>query len=354
MNLRRTACVVGLSTLGLAWLAVRVSTGQAASLSAFADRPTSTPLWAGLLDATPVPFAAPLPPSTFTPLDDAYARRIDSPPQWWSCLRCADYRPSGGTWRILFDRGVLRIVYDVTRWRTLASYEVNGDQLRIFNDPVCPWEDGFYQPEKHGGRLALRLVEDTCAFGLRAENLTAGDWLSCSPPDLRAAVSDAWTRPAGCAVARVDPPPVSAPPVTVAVVSGDARKAPSPLAWMAAANADNITPPDGIELAHAPEAVPYGLNLILWDGGPWAEVTTELPAEAIGVQFWGPSTMGVARLLFDGEEVWRGEVAQLGRQLPMYGGYLEVSGFLPGRHTLRVEHLGADERPLTLLFFGGR
>jgi hypothetical protein len=94
--------------------------------------------------------------------------------------------------------------------------------------------------------------------------------------------------------------------------------------------------------------------MILWEAGAWAEMTTELPAQGLGVQFWGPSTMGVARLLFDGEEVWRGEVAQLGRSLQQYGGYLEVSGFPPGRHTLRVEHLGADERPLTVLFFGGR
>jgi hypothetical protein len=64
--------------------------------------------------------------------------------------------------------------------------------------------------------------------------------------------------------------------------------------------------------------------------------------------------MGVARLLFDGEEVWRGEVAPLGRHLQLFGGYLEISGFPPGEHVLRVEHLGADERPLTVLYFGGR
>jgi hypothetical protein len=142
--------------------------------------------------------------------------------------------------------------------------------------------------------------------------------------------------------------------LTVTILPGDARKDPTTLAWVAPANAENVAPPVGVEIAHAAEAVRYGLNVILWEGGPWAEVTTDRSTEAFGVQFWGPSSMGIARLLFDGEEVWRGEVARLGGHLTMYGGYVQLSGFAPGPHTLRVEHLRADERPLTVLFFGGR
>jgi hypothetical protein len=346
--------MVCLSAVGMAWFAYRHSVGEASAAPPPAVHPTPTPLWAGLLGHEAVPQASAVPPSSPTALDDAYVRHADAPPQWWSCLRCADYRPSGGTWRILLDRGVLRMVYDVTRWRTIASYVVDGDQLRIFNDPFCPWEEGVYQWEVVAGHLALDVVEDTCAFGLRAQNLMAGDWVSCRPPDLRAAVSDAWSKPAGCAAARVEPAPQSSSPVVVSVVPGDARQVPSALEWIAPANADNITPPSGVRLDHHPRAVPYGLNMILWEGGSWAEVTTERQAQAIGVQFWGPSTMGVARLLFDGEEVWRGEVAPLGRHLQLFGGYLEISGFPPGEHVLRVEHLGADERPLTVLYFGGR
>jgi hypothetical protein len=142
--------------------------------------------------------------------------------------------------------------------------------------------------------------------------------------------------------------------VTVTVYPDDARQDPSRLAWRAAANADNIPSPPGIQITHAEGVVPYGVNLILWEGGRWAEMTTDIPSRALGVQFWGPARMGTARLLFDGQEVWRGEVAQLGEHLTMYGGYVEVSGFAPGRHTLRVEHLGVDDRPETVLFFGGR
>jgi hypothetical protein len=339
---------------GILALAVLLSAGEAAASFDVGDRPTPTPLWGGLLDHGPVPIAADLPATTRTTVDGVYARHSNKPPQWWSCLRCADYRPAGGTWRILLDRGVLRILYDVTAWRTLASYEIDGDRLRIFNDPICPWEEGLYRWELHDGSLRLHVVEDTCGFGLRSANLTAGPWLACAPPDLRAAASDAWSKPPGCAPARIAEPPDSPPSVEVRVASGDARKDLSPLKWLAPANADNVAPPDGIVVARHPGAVPYGLNVVLWKGGDWAEVTVDLATEAIGVQFWGPSSMGIARLLFDGEEVWRGEVSQLGRYLQLYGGYVEVTGYSSGVHRLRVEHLGADDRPVTVLFFGGR
>lgn len=352
MTLRRFALAAGLLTLALGGFASQRA-GEGAAVTIQEDRPTPTALWGGLLDHSPVAVAAPLPPPESTAVDDAYVRHLESAPQWWSCLRCADYRPSGGTWRLMFDRGILRIVYDVTQWRNLASYEVRGDEVRVFNDPICPWDEGVYRWAKDAGRLRLQVVEDKCAFGLRADNLTAGDWLTCRPPDVRAAASDAWSKPSGCAPARVEPAHGS-PSVMVTIYSGDARQADSPPTWIAAANAENLAPPDGIEIARAPEAVDYGLNVILWEGGPWVEATATRPMEAIGVQFWGPSTMGVARLLFDGEEVWRGEVAPLGRYYQLFGGYLEISGFPPGEHTLRVEHLGADERPLTVLFFGGR
>ena len=35
-----------------------------------------------------------------------------------------------------------------------------------------------------------------------------------------------------------------------------------------------------------------------------------------------------------------------------YGGYIEVSGFGPGPHTLRAESLGIDYRPVTIALFG--
>jgi len=351
---RRLSALTMAAGAGLALLSAGLAPWAVAALPMGDVHPTPTPLWGGMLDHEPVPVHSPVPPSVETPIDGAYVRTIDAPPEWWTCLRCADYRPSGGTWRLLLDRGVLRIVDDASRWRSMASVEVHGDQLRVFNDPFCPWDDGTYRWDLQDGRLGLQVVKDECSFGLRAKNLTTGVWLSCRPPDLRAAVSDAWTKPAGCSPPVVPPPPSLPPAVTVSIYPDDPRLDPGRLAWRASANADNRPPPPDVEISRADRAVPYGVTVILWTGGPWVEMTTDHPSEAMGVQFWGPARMGVARVLFDGEEVWRGDAADLGNHLTMFGGYVEISGFPAGRHTLRVEQLGADDRPLTVMLFGGR
>jgi len=52
-----------------------------------------------------------------------------------------------------------------------------------------------------------------------------------------------------------------------------------------------------------------------------------------------------------------GRATITGRLMPGSGGdlaFMNVPGFDAGRHTLRVEHLDADGRPLTVLFFGVR
>ena len=317
--------------------------------------PTPTPLWSGLLQLTPVPNDLPLPADDRTPIDGTFAVHDPSPPQWWSCLRCADYRPSGGTWRLRFDRGVLRILYPVTGWRNLASFEVAGETLEVFNDPICPWDRGTYRWHLTEGRLDLEAVEDSCSFGLRAENLSRGTWSSCAPPDNRAAVSDAWEMPPGC---EQNNPGLSTPSpsneLSVSIHPGDVRRSAVPPQLLVAANSENLIPSDGLEISRSEGVVPYGLNLILWEGGPWAEATVDIPADAIGVQFWGPATMGAGRVMFDGQEIWRGRAADLGSSLVQYGGYVEVSGFAPGRHRIRVEHLDLEGRPLTILFFGVR
>jgi hypothetical protein len=67
----------------------------------------------------------------------------------------------------------------------------------------------------------------------------------------------------------------------------------------------------------------------------------------MGVQFWGAPQSGWARILFDGLEVWRGLTSSLGFEQLQYGGYVEISGFEVGRHTIRAESLGFDYHPLT-------
>ena len=118
------------------------------------------------------------------------------------------------------------------------------------------------------------------------------------------------------------------------------------------ANHDEITPPVGIDIRHDDTSIPYGLNRVLWGEGSWVEASTELPFETIGVQVYGDNTIGWARLLFDGQEVWRGDTREIWTDRGRFGGYIEVSGFEPGKHTLRIESLGADYHPVVVAFFG--
>ena len=188
--------------------------------------PMPTNTWSSLLEITPIPYASPLPESDQTRIDGTYAYFDPAPPQWWACLRCADYRPAGGVWRLQFYRGVMRIYYEVTGWKSLASYTVLGDHLYLFNDPYCKDATGEYKWDLVDGRLTLEIVDDPCSFRLRGQNLSGGVWEEC-PAGHAADVE----QPRGCTDATVEPIIVPALPdgLKVTVHEADVRlDAPTP------------------------------------------------------------------------------------------------------------------------------
>lgn len=305
--------------------------------------------WDLLLAQTPVAYTTPLPAEIKTPIDGTYAKIDPSPPQWWLCRRCADYRPSGGIWKLQFERGVMRIYYEVTGWKSLASYTVEGDHLTLFNDPYCRDEVGEYTWKIEAGNLELETISDTCSFDLRGENLSGQNWTTCpSAPEPSEIAS-------GCEAQIVIPatPTPASLPVTVTVYGGDSRFFTQPPEVYAPANSDDTPPPAGIAVTFHEDSIPYGLNRVVWWQGDWVEATTEQPYTAMGVQFLGGPAIGWARVLFDGLELWRGNTAAIANDgLGHYGGYVDISGFTPGQHTIRVESLGFDYHPVTVSSFG--
>jgi hypothetical protein len=286
-------------------------------------------------------------------LDGTYAKFDPSWPQWWLCFRCADYRPAGGIWRLEFDRGVLRVVYDVTGWRTLASFRLEDDGLSIFNDPVCPEAAGEYRWVREEAGLRLTVVRDECAFGLRAQNLAAQQWRSCRPHDESSAGGREEPTPeCRSAVPAVPFAGGEGLPWEISVLPGDARKFGSPPDTTAVANSQDRRPPAGIRVAFSQGTIGYGSNRILWRDSDWIEASTEMAVDAMGVQFLGAYVIGWARVRFDGEEVWRGDTARIWSSGALHGGYVQVSGLEPGPHTIRVESLAFDGRPVEVLFFG--
>lgn len=323
---------------------------------------TETPVdaWSALLQVTPSVFTTPLPDEVWTPIDGTYAKFDPSKPQWWACRRCADYRPAGGIWKLQFNKGVMRIYYNVTGWRSVASYTVSYDRLYLFNDPYCPQEVGEYgwKLEDKWGLddrvLLLDVVQDLCSINLRGENLSQLHWDSCQPPNLLTGASDHWHKAPGCET-HLAPPPAPGPAVLdfdVVVHPGYVKKFDMKPDIYVDANRDEMIPPDGFSLVHSDDSISYGLNRVLWGEGSSVEVTTELPFNAMGVQVYGDYTIGWARVLFNGQEIWRGDTAAIWADKGRNGGYVEVSNFEPGSHTLRIESMGFDYHPVTVAFFG--
>lgn len=355
-----TAIIVLLSACSQTAPDLRSATPTATERNQQLSAATPTSLWDGLLLDMPVAFTTPLPEESWTPIDGSYAKLDPSDPQWWACRRCADYRPAGGIWKLQFSKGVMRIYYDVTDWRSNASYTVAGDHLFIFNDPYCPQEVGEYTwslEDKWGledRSLVLNAVKDSCSIGLRGQNLSAMPWESCLPPNFMTGASDHWRKTPGCET--VLSPPASASPaaldVSVVVHPGYARKFAHQPDLYVDANGENKPPPEGVRVSQSEDSIPYGLNRVLWGEGSWVEVSTELPFSAMGVQVFGDYTIGWARVLFDGQEIWRGNTSEIWASQGRNGGYIEVVDIEPGPHALRIESMGFDYHPVTVAFFG--
>jgi hypothetical protein len=166
--------------------------------TAQASEPSSREVWSGLLQRQPFPYLVPLPEKKRSPVDGTYTKAVAAQAERVHCLRCPDYAPEGGVWKLNLDQGVMRIFHTESRWKSIATFIVAGDRLLLANDPTCIDELGFYRWRLDEGRLVLEVVDDPCAIRLRAMNLTQQPWRSCRPPNLEAGVTEHWEKPGGC------------------------------------------------------------------------------------------------------------------------------------------------------------
>jgi hypothetical protein len=213
---------------------------------------------------------------------------------------------------------------------------------------------GEYTWKLEKRKLDLQVIEDSCSIDLRGKNLSEQVWESCIPPNEMTGASDHWHKPPGCidgeAMILLTPMPENIS-VTVRVHQGDARKFAAPPDRLVNANSEASPPPEGFTIRQSADSIPYGLTRVLWGIDDWIEITTDLPFEAMGVQFLGDPPTGWARLIFDGEEVWRGETSEIWSEKGWFGGYVEITGYQLVEHTLRVESVGIDYHPVNVNFF---
>lgn len=84
-------------------------------------------------------------------------------------------------------------------------------------------------------------------------------------------------------------------------------------------------------------------RLAIQGPGQWIQLSCKQPSALVGVHFWGDENDGFARVLVDGEEVWRGNTyGPVGAQFYYR---LEMAGLPLARHILRVEALGQNGGP---------
>ncbi|MEZ4673993.1 MAG: hypothetical protein R2932_07080 [Caldilineaceae bacterium] len=76
---------------------------------------------------------------------------------------------------------------------------------------------------------------------------------------------------------------------------------------------------------------------ILRGAGSFAEIKWHEPTTTVGVQFWGDTNDGHARILVDGAEVWQGNTQG---QSVTFEEYIEIDGLPNTTHTVRVEATG--------------
>jgi len=164
-----------------------------------APDPTSAKIaWNELLQRSPFPYLMPLPEPRPTAIDGTYTKSVVARAERVHCLRCPDYAPDGGLWKINFDKGTFRIIHAETAWKSIGSIIVAGDRLLLANDPNCIDTVGLYAWRLEGGLLFLEVIDDPCAIKLRGLNLTQQPWRACRPPSLADGVAENGSQPEGC------------------------------------------------------------------------------------------------------------------------------------------------------------
>lgn len=126
----------------------------------------------------PYPFVTPVPMQVPTTADGLYTRE---PTDHWvgtraQCTRCAPFPRDYGRSTLTLALGRYRLEQVLPRYAVTGHYAVAGNRITFFNDPECGRTYGVYTWRLEGDELGLEVVDDPCAFGQRARDLTDAVW----------------------------------------------------------------------------------------------------------------------------------------------------------------------------------
>jgi hypothetical protein len=114
-------CYLTVATIAMwAWVDVAPTGAQSGPGGVHVQSPAKA-AWNELLQRSPFPYLIPLPEPRPTAVDGTYTKSVVAHAERVHCLRCPDYAPEGGLWRIHFDKGTFRIIHTETAWKSIGT-----------------------------------------------------------------------------------------------------------------------------------------------------------------------------------------------------------------------------------------
>lgn len=159
----------------------------------------------------PYPYTQPIPPEEASPIDGAYLKitpleglgqpAVALPIR---CLRCIPFRIEAGVSTLILFHGRYFLHHQLSDFRSLGFFVVDGHRVTFSNDPSCPTTRGVYRWRRDGVELVLDVIHDPCPFDrLRAQDLTASPWTAFNHCLSR--FEGLWPGELGCAKRRFQP-----------------------------------------------------------------------------------------------------------------------------------------------------
>jgi hypothetical protein len=105
----------------------------------------------------PYPYTTPTPPPEPTRLDGTYMRILTLEDVHgllpFRCLRCPPYLPNAGVSTLALHRGNYWLHHQLSGFKALGMFTIEGHRITFFNDPWCPRDRGTYRWNYAGDRL---------------------------------------------------------------------------------------------------------------------------------------------------------------------------------------------------------
>jgi hypothetical protein len=132
----------------------------------------------------PYEYSRPAPRREPTPLDGFYVRIVTlqetggpSHGLPFRCVRCLPFRISPGLETLTVYEGRFYLDHQMSGFRALGHFRLEGKRIEFFNDPNCSSMTGTYEWKLQGTSLAFDVVRDRCPFkDERADDLTYSPW----------------------------------------------------------------------------------------------------------------------------------------------------------------------------------